>query len=116
LKGEPVVLVEGKLEKDGENSKILVESIVLLEEFLKRIKKIQIRVKDSPTLIWENRMADLRGILKKHEGPVPVSLAVDLGESNRKVILEIEGGIKLNNSFLEDIQTKFGNTDFVDLV
>lgn len=116
LKGEPVVLVEGKLEKDGEKSKILVESIILLEEFLKRIKKIQIRLKDSPTLSWENRLGELSGILKKHEGPVPVSLAVDLGDSNRKVIMEIEGGIKLNNSFLEDIQTRFGNTDFVDLV
>jgi len=116
IQGEPIVIVEGNLEKDGDKVKILAETIVTLDEFFTRVKKMQFRLRADAGFDWANRISDLSHILKKHEGKVSVSLDVELVDLNRRVLMEVEGGVRLNPGLLEEIHTCFGDTKFVELI
>ncbi len=118
LKSESVVILDGTLEKDEGNVKVLTDLIVPLEEFLKKIKHVQFKLREKPELNWQNRLGDLSQILKKHKGKVLFSIDVALEDQNRRVVLEGDEseGIQLNPTLLEEIHSRFGTTHFVELI
>lgn len=110
---ERPVLVAGQLEVEDGVAKIMVDSIVALEDMMQKAKHVVVQLhKVSP-----QDYPKLKSLLREHPGSTGVSYELLLEDLGRKVLIESkEGdGLCLSNEFMESIHSHFGRTDFIEL-
>ena len=113
LKSEQPVLVGGKLEKDGDSAKIMVDRIAVLEDMLKKSKNLTFKIDIS----MEKHLCGLGRLLEKFPGLTNVELELELASLNKKVTMKVlePEGINPSNEFFEGLHGLFGRTDFVEI-
>jgi DNA polymerase-3 subunit alpha len=113
LKDERPVLIAGALEVEEGVAKIMVDSVSLMEDILKKTKHIVLRLDRVPV----GDYARLESILMAFPGTTAVSLEIEVPELGRRVMIEVPGlkGISMENDFFEGIHSVFGRTDFIEL-
>lgn len=109
---EPL-LVEGVLEREDDRSKILVERVTPVKDRTTSIVKMKIKIDEN----LSERLPELREIIHNHPGKTALAFELALKELNRTVALEVlePQGLMASSGFFEDLQNKFGRTDFVSL-
>jgi DNA polymerase-3 subunit alpha len=113
LKSDQPVLVAGKLEKDGESVKLMVDKIGLLEEVLKKSKHMTFRIDGT----MKESLSSLGDLLRRHPGTTNVELEIDLPDLEKKVTMQVMDptGIDPTGDFFERLHGLFGRTDFVEI-
>ena len=113
LRDERPVLVGGGLEVEDGSAKIMVDTVSPLEDILKKTKRMVLRLDK----INPDDYPRLQSLMKDYPGTTSVSLEIELGELNRRVLMEMEEaqGISVNNEFFEGVHSLFGRTDFIEL-
>jgi DNA polymerase-3 subunit alpha len=118
LKGDQPLLVGGKLEKDDETLKIMVDRVGILEEVIKKSKSMIFRL-DREILNGsaQERMKGLSDLLGKHPGTTGVEIELELPELEKTVTMAVlePQGISPSNEFFEGLYGLFGRTDFVEV-
>jgi DNA polymerase-3 subunit alpha len=113
LKSDQPVLVGGKLEKDGDSVKIMLDRVGILEEVLKKSKQMIFKIDGSMT----ERLSGLNTLLQKHPGMTNVELEIDVPELKKTVTMSVTepSGIDPSGDFFEGLHVLFGRTDFVEV-
>ncbi|MFZ4405477.1 MAG: OB-fold nucleic acid binding domain-containing protein, partial [Pseudobdellovibrionaceae bacterium] len=113
LKEEKPLLVGGFLEGEEGGAKIIVDSVGLLEEAIRKTKKMVLHL----DLLDEVHYEKLYSVLTGRTGKVPLELWLKLGDLGQDVLLESGGltGVQVDQDFLEEIHTLFGHTQFIEM-
>lgn len=113
LKDEKPVLVTGLIDNDQGTPKILVEQVDHFDDLLIKTKKLVIHLEH----IASDRYAQLAELLQEHPGATQVELRMQLKEYNRSVELQMEKPfqVQMSNGLFENLQSQFGNTQFVEI-
>jgi DNA polymerase-3 subunit alpha len=113
VKVEKPVLIGGFLEVENNISKMVVDSVLLLEDSMKRIRRLVIDMGDVP----EESFDALAAILNENTGEIPIEFRMHLTDMGRTVKLESEShrGVMISPALFEQIHTSLGRTDFIDL-
>lgn len=112
IKSEMPILVQGTLEKDNDSLKIIVESVSVLAQQFNKTKKVVFEIDE--TVI--EGIDSLKSFIDTSPGNVAVSFDIDLKSISQKVTLDLNNqGITLSSDFIENIQQRFGKTDFLKL-
>jgi DNA polymerase-3 subunit alpha len=113
LKSDQPVLVAGKLEKDGESVKIMVDRVGVLAEVLKKSKQMIFKIDGSMT----EHLPRLNTLLMKHPGMTNVELEIEVPELKKTVTMSVTEptGIDPSGDFFEGLHGLFGRTDFVEV-
>lgn len=113
LKEEKPLLVGGFLEGEEGGAKIIVDSVGLLEEAIRKTKKMILRL----DLLDEVHYEKLYSVLSSRTGKVPLELRVQLPDLGQDVLLESSGltGVQVDHEFLEEIHSLFGHTGFIEM-
>lgn len=113
LKSDQPVLVGGKLEKEGDKIKILVDRIGLLEDVLRKSKNMIFKIDSS----MSSQLEPLGELFNKHPGATGVELEIDVPELHKRVLISVlePNGIQPSGEFFEKLHTLFGRTDFVEI-
>ncbi len=109
---EPL-LIEGLLEKEEDRNKILVEKVTPLKDKTSAITKMRITIDES----LGERLAELREVIRSHPGKTALAFELWLTELHHTVALEVlePEGLMASSHFFEDLQSRFGRTDFISL-
>lgn len=113
FKGERPLLVGGFLEVENQVPKIIVDTVVTLEEMLMKVRTMTFRLRD-----WsESDLQHLYKILQDNPGSTEVLFQLELPELNKTVTMNTGDSlkIKLDNEFIEGLRQQFGRTDFIEL-
>ena len=111
LKGETPILVGGVLEKDGESLKILVDQVTDSQELSAKVKRFTVRWNAD----FHERVKDFVSVLKSNPGGTRVQSRVRLPEVGQEALVEWEGGITLNQKFLDELQLLTDEKDFFEV-
>jgi DNA polymerase-3 subunit alpha len=113
LKSEKPLMVGGFLEGEEGTTKIIVDSMVPLEEALRKAKKMVLRL----DRLDESDYERLYSVLSEHPGGTPLEVLLRIPELGQEVMLEPEGipGVQVNNDLLEAVHSLFGRTDFIEM-
>lgn len=113
IKVEKPLMIGGFLEGEEGTSKIIVDSMIPLEEALRKTKKMVLRLER----LEEDHYERLYSVLSEHPGGTPLEVVVGVPELGREVVLETEGlaGVLVNNELLETVHGLFGRTDFIEM-
>ncbi|MBX3019413.1 MAG: DNA polymerase III subunit alpha [Bdellovibrionaceae bacterium] len=113
LKEDKPVLVGGFLEVENNQAKIIADSVLKLEDSMKRVRRLVFDMGQVP----EDAYPALAGILNENTGETPVEFRIHLAEMGRTVKLESEShrGVIVSPQLFEQIHTSIGRTDFIDL-
>lgn len=113
LKEERPLMIAGLLESEEGSAKIIVDSIMLFEDVLKKTKKMIFHLHKLDTVNYEK----LYTLLNENPGSTKIELQISLQELQQKVSIEATDlkGVNLNNEFLENIHQQFGKTDFIEM-
>ena len=104
-----VVLIQGRLNLKEELPKIIVNSILPLEEAYKQISKIDINIAG----LRQNLLESLKEGLKKHTGKTPVFLHMDTANRARyQILVSDELHVQPNQSLIQEIETLLGEERF----
>jgi DNA polymerase-3 subunit alpha len=114
FKEEKPLLIGGLLEIENGNPKIIVDSVITVEESLRKVKHLVFNICD----FKEEDMIKLHSLLMEHPGTTEISLQYDLLAANKRVVLGIKDEsikIQFSSDFLEGLQQHLGRTDFMEL-
>lgn len=113
LKADVPLLVAGQLKVENDAAKILVDKLAPLEEVLSKSKSIRLKLDD--TMIA--KLIDLKELLLKYPGKTGLELEILDRSSQSRVLLEVDEpkGVLPTRTLVDDIQTLFGRTDFIEL-
>jgi DNA polymerase-3 subunit alpha len=113
LKEERPLLVGGFLEGEDGAVKIIVDSVMLLEEALKRTKRMVVYL----NRIEEKQYETLNSLLREYPGSTQVEMRLEIPDLNQEIVIESEGisGVTVSNEFLETLHSQIGRTDFVEM-
>jgi DNA polymerase-3 subunit alpha len=113
LKEERPLLVGGFLEGEDGAVKIIVDSVMLLEEALKRTKRMVVHL----NRIEEKQYETLNSLLREYPGSTKVEMRLEIPDLNQEIVIESEGisGVTVSNEFLETLHSQIGRTDFVEM-
>ena len=113
LKSDQPVLVGGKLEKEGDSVKIMVDRVGLLEEVLKKSKQMTFKIDAS----MKEHLNALSQLLSKHPGKTNIELEIAVPELQKTVTMAVSEpeGIEPSGEFFEGLHSLFGRTDFVEI-
>lgn len=113
LKEERPVLVGGFLEVENDNPKIIVDSLLLLDDSLKRVRRLTFHLQH----LQESDFPALANILEEFKGETPIEFMMELPELQRSVKIESEAhrGVQVSSTLFEQIHSSFGRTDFIEL-
>lgn len=115
---ERPVLVGGLLEVEEGAAKIMVDSVALLEDVLKKTKTMVLHLeKVSEMADLEKSFSVLKDLIESNPGQTAVEFMMDILEVNRRVLFEVPElkGIQISNEFFENVHANFGRTDFIEL-
>jgi DNA polymerase-3 subunit alpha len=121
IKEGEIAVVYGSIEPDEERSKIIVDSVLSLEEAIQRNHRQQpaankpianlnertkLMLKLSATQMTEQMLANLEQILSQHRGPTPVVLYDD---TNKKLLmLDRRFSIRANARLISSLESMLG--------
>lgn len=113
LKTDQPVLVGGKLEKENDAFKIMVDRVALLEDMLKKSKQMTFKIDSS----MEGKLNSLNLLLSRHPGATGIELELSLPEMEKTVTLNVTEpqGVSPSSEFFEGLHGLFGRTDFVEI-
>ncbi|MEK7358163.1 MAG: DNA polymerase III subunit alpha, partial [Bdellovibrionota bacterium] len=113
LKSDQPVLVGGKLEKEGDSVKVMVDRVGLLEEVLKKSKQMTFKIDAS----MKEHLNALSALLTKHPGKTNIELEIEVPELKKTVTMAVTDpeGIEPSGEFFEGLHGLFGRTDFVEI-
>lgn len=104
-----VILTQGRLNLKEEAPKIVVNSIIPLEEAYKQVSKIDINIAG----LKENLLSSLKQALSEHSGPTPVYLHMDSPNRTRlQILVSNELHVQPNQNLIHDIETLLGEERF----
>lgn len=111
LKTESPVMVAGLLQGEEGSLKILVDSVVLLEEVLKKTKRLSFHLHH----LKEENFPQLVSTLTEHPGPTKVDFWLELADLQKEVKIETDQiqGVQVSPELLENLFTQFGTSDFI---
>lgn len=112
-KDERPMTILGGLEVNEGVPKIMVESIGLLEDALKKTKRLTIRL----DRLLEEEYPKVYSVIQGHQGGTNLTFEFADAELKRTVILDVPElpGVNMNNEFFESMQQELGRTDFIEL-
>ncbi len=111
LKADQSLLLTAALEKNQDQVKLILDSVVTVEEALSKPKKLVVRLDK----LSESEFAPLDEILSSFPGSVKVDLIMCLADYSRDIQFESERQVQLNTEFIETVQQNFGRTDFFEV-
>jgi DNA polymerase-3 subunit alpha len=114
FKDEKPLLIGGLLESENGNFKIIVDSVITVEESLKKVKHLAFNVYK----FNEEDMVKLQSLFIEYPGSTEISLQCDMPELNKRVIFEFKDEnlkIQFSSDFLEGLNEHLGRTDFIEL-
>jgi DNA polymerase-3 subunit alpha len=114
FKEEKPLLIGGLLEVENGNPKIIVDSVITVEESLRKVKHLAFNICD----FKEDDLVKLQSLIKEYPGPTEISLQCDLQEANKRVVLGFKDEslkIQFSSDFLEGLHQHLGRTDFMEL-
>jgi DNA polymerase-3 subunit alpha len=104
-----VVLIQGRLNLKEESPKIIVNTILPIDEAYKQISKIDINIAG----IKENLLASLRETLSEHSGQTPVYLHMDRANRTKlQILISSELYVQPNQNLIQDIEALLGEERF----
>jgi DNA polymerase-3 subunit alpha len=113
LKEEKPLLVGGFLEGEGGAVKIIVDNMALLDEALKKTKKMILHLHKLDEVHYQK----LYSLLTGHPGATSLEVVIDVPDMNTKVSVQPEGisGVSISSELFESIQAEFGRMDFIEM-
>jgi DNA polymerase III subunit alpha len=101
LKQESAILASGQLERDDNGAKILVDSVRLMEDVYKKVKRLSV----SLTPERAEQIEALRAAFERHPGEASVEFKLVLPDLRKSVDLELKGlkGVQVGERLLEDL-------------
>ncbi len=114
VKEERPLLVGGFLEGEENGLKIIIDNMMLMEEALKKTKRMVLHLNK----LEESQYALLASLLKEYPGQTKVEMVLDIPDLKQKVVFESEGlaGVSISNEFLETLHSQMGKTDFMEMM
>lgn len=115
LKEEKPLLVGGLLELENANPKIIVDSVITVEESLSKVKNMAFLIHK----LKEEDIVRLKSLLDEYPGNTEVSLLCDIPDANKRVIFGFKDSvpkISLTPEFLENVHQYFGSTQCIKLL
>lgn len=111
LKEEGPLLFEGVFENDEGALQLIVEKVVPLKEKSNSLQRVKLILTEELV----DKLDDLKGVMTQHPGKTSVRFEIPLPGLKKTVSLEVqeENGLNPGREFFEDLQTRFGRTDFV---
>ena len=108
--GEPLV-VEGGLENENKNCKVIAEKFQTLDERLESVKQVVFEIQEH----MEPKLEELYELIKNHSGDSSFNFSLKLKDLSKDVQLVPQGpqGIKPSYKFFEDIHRIFGEISFI---
>ncbi len=113
LKEDRPMILGGFLEGDETTAKIIVDQICLLEEMLKKTKRMSFRLDKLAIEDYEK----LHGILEQHAGSTRLQLDFVFPDLKHKVEMSSDSlsGVQMSNELVESLHSHFGRTDFIEV-
>lgn len=113
LKAEKPLLVGGFLEVENQLPKIIVDSVVLLEDSLKKVRRMVFRMDD----LSEDELQLLANVLMENTGETPVDFVMKVPDSEQPLRLESGAikGVTVSADFFEQVQGQLGRTNFIEM-
>ncbi|MEQ1875320.1 MAG: DNA polymerase III subunit alpha [Bdellovibrionia bacterium] len=105
------VVIEGTVEVEDEQAKIMADRICSFEDTLKKFKRLVLKLDRG----MADRFDDLQQCLNRFPGPTNVAIELTLDDQERVVSMESEAGVQPSGRFFEDLFGLFGQTDFVEV-
>ncbi|MFN7825491.1 MAG: DNA polymerase III subunit alpha [Pseudobdellovibrionaceae bacterium] len=110
LKEERPVLIGGLLESDEGALKVIVDSIILLEDVLKKTKRVSVHLDQ----VQEENYGKLISLLSEFPGATQLDFVISLKDLGTEVCIESElKSVQVSNELLESLHAQFGGTQFV---
>lgn len=112
LKSERPLLIAGTLENE-ESAKILVESVKVVDDLLKQVKRVVVNVDEEQ----QEKLALLKQLAAKHPGDKGLVLRLHLRELNKSVELELGDpkGVSPSSDFVDGVISLMGRQNSVEL-
>jgi DNA polymerase-3 subunit alpha len=113
LKSDQPVLVGGNLKREGDSAKIIIDRVGLIEEMMKKSKRMTFRIDMS----MQEHLPSLNQLLNRFPGKTHVDLEIAIDEFKKTITLDVvePTGIEPSRAFFEDLHLIFGRTDFVEI-
>ena len=102
---ESTIMVNGRLESSGDMVKLHVEEATPLEQVKNKLTK-RVGIVLDPIYNHENKIKDLKSIIEKNEGDIPILICVRNGSFQRE--FTIDHKINLNDDFINEIKNVLG--------
>jgi DNA polymerase-3 subunit alpha len=124
LKDEKPILVEGVIEREGETPKLILESVMTLDQSLQKARRVVFRLGGksiSDKVISEEALAEKLHLLKevcvRHQGTIPIGLEVSLQTLGKSITLDVAEpvGVTPSAQFFEHLEPLLGGTESVEL-
>ncbi len=115
LSSEEPLLLTGKLERTGDGSKILAESVELLSEVrIRRARELVLRL-DLEEELGEDRLQALRKLLSESPGRCAVRLKLRLSSLDARIEARLGAGVVPDEALMQGIETLFRRPDAAEL-
>ncbi|PWU20078.1 MAG: DNA polymerase III subunit alpha [Bdellovibrio sp.] len=113
LKLEKPFLVGGFLEVENQQAKVILDTLLLLEDSLKKVRRMVFRVDE----LQEDEIEILSRLLFEFAGETPVDFLFHLPELDRTVRIGAEKiqGVRVSPEFFEEVQSEMGRTSFIEM-
>jgi DNA polymerase-3 subunit alpha len=112
LKSDQALLMGGTLENDDGQIKIMADTFSTMQDLLRKIKKVTLRLDKLNVTDYEG----LNQLLLKHPGSTAVEFEIKMDEDKQvKLDLEVPVQIAMSHDFIEQAHSQFGRTDFIEL-
>lgn len=111
LKEEGPLLFEGIFENDEGSLQLIVEKVLPLKEKSNSLQRVKLTLNEELV----DKLEDLKRVMTQHPGKTSVRFEIPLPGMRKTVSLEVqeENGLNAGREFFEDLQSRFGRTDFV---
>ncbi len=111
LKEERPVLISGGVESNGGSAKIMVESISLFDDALKKTKRVSFRLDRLTT----DQYSMLEAVMANHKGSTNVRLVMALDDKRVELASSEPRLVELSDAFFEESHQALGQTDFIEV-
>jgi DNA polymerase-3 subunit alpha len=113
LKDERPLMIGGFLEGEEGVVKIIVDSMVLLEDALKKTKTMVLHLHKLDEIHYEK----LYSLLADNPGQTQLEVVLEIPDLKQLVSMHPEGisGVQISSELLENINSHFGRMDFIEM-
>ncbi len=112
LKEERPLLVSGGVEVNEGAAKVMVESVSLFDEALKKTKRVSFRLDK----LEMEQLEPLHSIMERHQGKTMVRLLMSLDGKQVELQTAEPKSIEMSDAFFEETFQALGRTDFIEVI